>query len=154
PADPRSARSYPGRCRLRRRLRPGSRSGRPASTWADSRRRRRWRPERHRGPARRARAGGRGRGSAWFLRGGRERKLEGSLSSTPPWGCQSRQEASLPAVLRWAGPVSSHVYLVLVLILYAVGALHVLVQTLTRRHLLVTSWTVAATLVGFALHTA
>ena len=50
--------------------------------------------------------------------------------------------------------MSSHVYLVLVLIFYAVGALHVLLQTLTRRRLLVTSWTVAATLVGFALHTA
>lgn len=50
--------------------------------------------------------------------------------------------------------MSSHVYLVLVLVFYAVGALHVLLQTLTRRRLLVTSWTVAATLVGFALHTA
>ena len=50
--------------------------------------------------------------------------------------------------------MSSHVYLVLVLIFYAVGALHVLLQVLTRRRLLVTSWTVAATLVGFALHTA
>ena len=50
--------------------------------------------------------------------------------------------------------MSSHVYLVLVLIFYAVGALHVLLQTLTRRRLLVTSWTVAATLIGFALHTA
>jgi ABC-type uncharacterized transport system permease subunit len=50
--------------------------------------------------------------------------------------------------------VSSHVYLVLVLIFYAVGALHILLQTLTRRRLLVTSWTVAATLIGFALHTA
>ena len=46
--------------------------------------------------------------------------------------------------------MSSHVYLVLVLIFYAVGALHVLLQTLTRRRLLVTSWTVAATLVGLA----
>jgi ABC-type uncharacterized transport system permease subunit len=50
--------------------------------------------------------------------------------------------------------VSSHVYLVLVLIFYAVGALHVALQTLTRRRVLVTSWTVAATLIGFALHTA
>jgi cytochrome c-type biogenesis protein CcsB len=50
--------------------------------------------------------------------------------------------------------VSSHVYLVLVLIFYAVGALHVVLETLTRRRLLVTSWTVAATLLGFALHTA
>ena len=33
------------------------------------------------------------------------------------------------------------------------GALHVLLQALTRRRLL-TSWTVSATLAGFALHTA
>jgi ABC-type uncharacterized transport system permease subunit len=51
------------------------------------------------------------------------------------------------------GRVSSHVYLVLTLIFYAVGALHVVLQALTRRRLL-TNWTVAATLVGFALHTA
>jgi ABC-type uncharacterized transport system permease subunit len=49
--------------------------------------------------------------------------------------------------------VSSHVYLVLTLIFYAVGALHVVLQALTRRRLL-TNWTVTATLVGFALHTA
>src|SRR4029453_4492059 len=49
--------------------------------------------------------------------------------------------------------MSSHVYLLLTLALYAVGALHVLLQALTRRKLL-TSWTVTATLAGFALHTA
>src|SRR2546427_12000824 len=47
----------------------------------------------------------------------------------------------------------SHVYLLFTLAFYAVGALHVLLQALTRRKLL-TSWTVTATLVGFALHTA
>ena len=49
--------------------------------------------------------------------------------------------------------MTSHVYLILTSILYAVGALHVLLQALTRRRLL-TSWTVSATLAGFALHTA
>jgi len=49
--------------------------------------------------------------------------------------------------------MSSQVYLLLTLGLYAVGALHVLVHALTRRRLL-TSWTVGATLGGFALHTA
>lgn len=49
--------------------------------------------------------------------------------------------------------MSSHVYLLLTLVLYAVGALHVLLQALTRRRLL-TSWTFTATLAGFALHTA
>jgi cytochrome c-type biogenesis protein CcsB len=49
--------------------------------------------------------------------------------------------------------MTSHVYLVLTSIFYAVGALHVLLQALTRRRLL-TSWTVSATLAGFALHTA
>jgi cytochrome c-type biogenesis protein CcsB len=49
--------------------------------------------------------------------------------------------------------MASHVYLLLTLVFYAVGALHVLLQALTRRKLL-TSWTVTATLVGFALHTA
>jgi ABC-type uncharacterized transport system permease subunit len=52
-----------------------------------------------------------------------------------------------------AGRVSSHVYLVLTLIFYAVGALHVVLQFLTRRRLL-TNWTVIPTLIGFALHTA
>ena len=47
----------------------------------------------------------------------------------------------------------SHVYLLFTLAFYAVGALHVLLQALTRRKLL-TSWTVTATLIGFALHTA
>ena len=50
--------------------------------------------------------------------------------------------------------MSSHVYLVLTLVFYAVGALHVLLQALTRRRLFLTSWTMAATLVGFGLHTA
>jgi cytochrome c-type biogenesis protein CcsB len=49
--------------------------------------------------------------------------------------------------------MTSRVYLVLTSILYAVGFLHVVLQALTRRRLL-TSWTVSATLVGFALHTA
>jgi cytochrome c-type biogenesis protein CcsB len=49
--------------------------------------------------------------------------------------------------------MTSHVYLLLTLGLYAVGALHVLLRALTRKKLL-TSWTVAATLAGFALHTA
>jgi len=49
--------------------------------------------------------------------------------------------------------MSSKVYLVLTLALYAVGALHVLLQAVTRRRL-PTSWTVTATLAGFALHTA
>jgi cytochrome c-type biogenesis protein CcsB len=49
--------------------------------------------------------------------------------------------------------MASRVYLVLTSILYAVGALHVLLQALTRRRLLA-SWTVSATLAGFALHTA
>jgi cytochrome c-type biogenesis protein CcsB len=49
--------------------------------------------------------------------------------------------------------VSSQVYLVLTLVFYGVGAVHVLLQALTRRRLL-TSWTVGSTLVGFALHTA
>jgi cytochrome c-type biogenesis protein CcsB len=49
--------------------------------------------------------------------------------------------------------MSSHVYLVLTLVLYAVGAVSVLLQALTRRRLL-TSWTVSATLAGFAVHTA
>jgi cytochrome c-type biogenesis protein CcsB len=44
-------------------------------------------------------------------------------------------------------------YLLFTLGLYAVGALDMLVQAISRRRLL-TSWTVAATLIGFALHTA
>jgi cytochrome c-type biogenesis protein CcsB len=47
---------------------------------------------------------------------------------------------------------ASH-YLLLTLAFYAVGALHVLLHALTRRRLL-SSWTVTATLAGFALHTA
>src|SRR5437667_12844528 len=49
--------------------------------------------------------------------------------------------------------MSSHVYLLFTLAFYAVGALHVLLQAVTRRKLL-TSWTVTAILVGFGLHTA
>jgi cytochrome c-type biogenesis protein CcsB len=49
--------------------------------------------------------------------------------------------------------MTSRVYLVLTSIFYAVGAVHVLLQALTRRRLL-TSWTVSAMLAGFALHTA
>jgi cytochrome c-type biogenesis protein CcsB len=49
--------------------------------------------------------------------------------------------------------MSSRVYLLITLGLYAVGALHVLVHALTRRRLL-TSWTVSATFLGFAVHTA
>lgn len=49
--------------------------------------------------------------------------------------------------------MASHVYLLFTLAFYFVGALHVLLQALTRRKLL-TSWTVTATLVGFAFHTA
>jgi cytochrome c-type biogenesis protein CcsB len=49
--------------------------------------------------------------------------------------------------------MASHVYLLLTLALYAIGALHVLIRALTRKKLL-TSWTVTATLAGFALHTA
>ena len=49
--------------------------------------------------------------------------------------------------------MDARVYLLLTLGLYTVGALHVLVHALTRRRLL-TSWTVTATLAGFAVHTA
>src|SRR5580765_1770775 len=49
--------------------------------------------------------------------------------------------------------MSSHVYLLFTLAFYAFGALHVLLQALTRRKLLM-SWTVTATLAGFAFHTA
>ena len=49
--------------------------------------------------------------------------------------------------------MTSRVYLVLTSIFYAVGEIHVLLQVLTRRRLL-NSWTVSATLAGFALHTA
>lgn len=49
--------------------------------------------------------------------------------------------------------MSAHVYLVLTLVLYAVGAVHVLLKAMTRRPLL-TSWTATSTLAGFALHTA
>jgi cytochrome c-type biogenesis protein CcsB len=49
--------------------------------------------------------------------------------------------------------MSSRVYLLLTLAFYAVGALHVLVQALTRKRLLARG-TVAAILAGFVLHTA
>jgi cytochrome c-type biogenesis protein CcsB len=49
--------------------------------------------------------------------------------------------------------MGSHTYLALALAFYAVGAVHVLVHALTRRPLL-TSWTVASSLIGFVLHTA
>jgi ABC-type uncharacterized transport system permease subunit len=49
--------------------------------------------------------------------------------------------------------MSSRTYLLLTLLFYAVGALHVLAHALTRRRLL-SSWTLPATLLGFAIHTA
>jgi cytochrome c-type biogenesis protein CcsB len=49
--------------------------------------------------------------------------------------------------------VGSQLYLVLNLVFYAVGAVHLLVQALTHRRG-GTSWTAVSTLVGFALHTA
>jgi cytochrome c-type biogenesis protein CcsB len=49
--------------------------------------------------------------------------------------------------------MSSQTYLALALAFYAIGALHVFLHALTRRQLL-TSWTVAASLGGFVLHTA
>jgi cytochrome c-type biogenesis protein CcsB len=49
--------------------------------------------------------------------------------------------------------MSSHVYLLLTLAFYAVGALHVVLHAAARSRLL-TSWTVTATLAGFAVHTA
>jgi cytochrome c-type biogenesis protein CcsB len=49
--------------------------------------------------------------------------------------------------------VRSHFYLLMALGLYAVGALQVVLQALTRKRLL-TRGTVAATVAGFAIHTA
>jgi cytochrome c-type biogenesis protein CcsB len=49
--------------------------------------------------------------------------------------------------------MTSRAYLLLTLLFYAVGALNVLAHALTRRRLL-SSWTLSATLVGFAIHTA
>lgn len=49
--------------------------------------------------------------------------------------------------------MGSHVYLLITLAFYTVGALHVLLHALARSRLL-TSWTVTATLAGFAVHTA
>lgn len=60
-------------------------------------------------------------------------------SPQPPWYLDRR--------------MSSRIYLSLTLALYAVGAVHVLLQAMTRRRAL-TSGTLIATLAGFALHTA
>src|SRR5262245_21132961 len=49
--------------------------------------------------------------------------------------------------------MKSHVYLLLTLAFYTIGALHVVGLALTRRRLL-TSWTLAAIVAGFATHTA
>jgi cytochrome c-type biogenesis protein CcsB len=49
--------------------------------------------------------------------------------------------------------MSAQAYLLLTLAFYAVGVLHVLFHATTRRRLL-SSWTVTATLAGFAFHTA
>jgi ABC-type uncharacterized transport system permease subunit len=49
--------------------------------------------------------------------------------------------------------VNARVYLFLTLGFYAVGAIHVLLQAMTRRKLL-SSWIVITSLAGFALHTA
>lgn len=49
--------------------------------------------------------------------------------------------------------MTSHVYLLLTLAFYAVGALQVVFHALARSRLL-SSWTVTPTLAGFALHTA
>lgn len=49
--------------------------------------------------------------------------------------------------------MTSRAYLLVTLLFYAVGALHVLAHALTRRRPL-SSWTLSATLVGFAIHTA
>jgi ABC-type uncharacterized transport system permease subunit len=49
--------------------------------------------------------------------------------------------------------MSSRAYLFLTLVFYAVGALQVLAHAITRRRAL-TSWTLSASLLGFAVHTA
>ncbi len=49
--------------------------------------------------------------------------------------------------------MNAGIYLFLTLGFYAIGAVHVLIQAMTRRKLL-SSWVVIATLAGFALHTA
>jgi cytochrome c-type biogenesis protein CcsB len=49
--------------------------------------------------------------------------------------------------------MNSHVYLLVTLLLYAVGALHALLHAVTRRQIL-TSISLGATLLGFAFHTA
>jgi cytochrome c-type biogenesis protein CcsB len=49
--------------------------------------------------------------------------------------------------------MSSHIYLLIALAFYAVGALHVVLHAVARSRLL-TSWTVTTTLAGFAVHTA
>lgn len=59
-------------------------------------------------------------------------------------------------MLEWrAGPPSmdSNVYLLATLVLYSVGALRAVLHAISRSRLL-SSWTVTATLVGFAVHTA
>lgn len=49
--------------------------------------------------------------------------------------------------------MNSNVYLLVTLVLYSVGALHVVLHAIAGSRLL-TSWTVTATLGGFAIHTA
>lgn len=49
--------------------------------------------------------------------------------------------------------MDSRIYLLLTLACYSIGALHVLIHTLTRKRAL-SHWIVTATLLGFALHTA
>ncbi len=57
------------------------------------------------------------------------------------------------AVLESSAGMDSRVYLLLTLGCYAIGALHVVLHTLTRRRAL-GHWSVTGTLLGFALHTA
>ena len=83
-----------------------------------------------------------------------KRRAGGRSGSSAPLGAlRPAPVLSVAASGLLLAPMTSHVYLILTSILYAVGALHVLLQALTRRRLL-TSWTVSATLAGFALHTA
>ena len=49
--------------------------------------------------------------------------------------------------------MTSRTYLLVTLLFYAVGALHVLAHALTRRRLL-SSWSLSSALIGFAIHTA
>lgn len=64
-----------------------------------------------------------------------------------------RGPPSLCYIVVLPGLMTSHSYLLLTLAFYAVGALDVVVHATMRRRLL-SSWTMTATLVGFALHTA